>query len=437
MATAESPTSSTTSPTSPTLRIGILGAANIARKNIRAIQHPFNTQTCKLVAIASRSESKVIPYVKEHIQTDLSHDEEVKVFTGTNAYMDLISSRGIVDALYIPLPTSLHCEYVKAALDAGKHVLVEKPVSTTIEEYNAMIDVANKNQKFIMDGTMFVHNPRTNDIISEIRHQSNLVGEEKNVISRIQSDFTFSGDEHFFNNNIRISSKGDLLGCIGDLGWYCIRMAQLVFFPCQATSAQVVHVEVNKDGVPIDATCIVTFNYIKNNNQDVDDQARRRKSRILSFHCSFLHPLNQSISIFGSKYSIHMDDFVIPRKEEAVVAKHVGVDKEESSSSSSSTPSQEQKQKVLYHEKSQSLSFADLYSVHVEEVKKSTNVDGTPQEVLMWSNFAKYCKAVDENVEASVKEGKDLLDFSYQNQCIVSALMDSLRREGEKVAIHN
>merc|ERR1712129_463605 len=98
-------------------------------------------------------------------------------------------------------------------------------------------------------------------------------------------------------------------------------------------------------------------------------------------------------SIFGSKYSIHLDDFVISRNEE-------GKDLE-------------------YHRKSQILSFADMYSIHEEEtIQSNNNANGIPQEVLMWSNFVRYCKAMDEESEkkgdesttATMKEGKVLLE---------------------------
>ena len=123
-----------TSSPAPIIRVGILGAASIARKNIRAIEHAFNGKSCILVAIASRSEEKLSSYIKEHVKDPSS----VKTYTGPNAYDELVASKDVVDALYIPLPTTLHLRYVTAALKAGKHVLVEKPVSTTEEEYKAI-----------------------------------------------------------------------------------------------------------------------------------------------------------------------------------------------------------------------------------------------------------------------------------------------------------
>jgi predicted dehydrogenase len=413
------------------LRIGIIGAANIARKNIKAIQHPANINNCKLIAIASRSESKAIQFCNDHVQ----HADNVKLYTGTNAYQDLIDSNDI-DALYIPLPTTLHLQYVKKALNAGKHVLIEKPVALSKHEYKEMIDIASSSTsltKYLMDGTMFVHNPRTIDVVlhcsnqEEDKEKGTGIGE----VQRIQSDFSFMGDKEFFTNNIRISSKGDTLGCIGDLGWYCIRMAQLVFKTC-ATFAQVTDYELNDDGVPIDATCLVMFDD-KSYHQGLGQQGQngqngqgKKRCKILSFHCSFINPLTQSITMYGSKKSITMDDFVIPREEE-----------------------KGNNDKVLtYQIQSQGLSHADLYSIHTNEIKKSLNCEfgvedkagNCPQEVLMWSNFVKFCRAYDADIsdtEKVKKEAKELSKISYENQCIVDALMESIHQDGSKVAVNS
>lgn len=375
------------------LRIGILGAANIARKNIKAIQHHFNSDQCVLVAIASRSGSKVNRFIAEHI--DIEKTKNFAIFAGENSYSEIINIDSI-DALYIPLPTSLHYDYVKLALSAGKHVLVEKPVATSQHEYVKMIQAADSNQKYLMDGTMFVHNPRTKQIIDYL--------EENNIkITRIQSDFTFMGDETFFTDNIRISQNGDMLGCIGDLGWYCIRMA-LLAFRCQATAAQVVHYKLNDNGVPIDASCLVYFR-----------ESVEQDEKILSFHCSFLHPLTQTVTMFGKDNSISMDDFVIPREEG-------GEDKN-----------------LSFNVKSQSLSHADMYSLHSDERMTSTPINNTrfnpPQEVLMWNNFVKFCRGVDSDDTIAKNDGMVEINMSIQNQCIVDALMMSIQKNGEKISV--
>ena len=130
---------------------------------------------------------------------------------GDDAYAEIMESHN-VDAVYIPLPTSLHKEWVLRALNAGKHVLVEKPVAINYEDYLEMRQVAFACRKFLMDGTMFVHNPRTDAFLNCVTDE-HIFGD----IDRIDVDFTLQGSDDFFQNNIRLKADGDPLGCIGDL----------------------------------------------------------------------------------------------------------------------------------------------------------------------------------------------------------------------------
>ena len=411
------------------LRIGILGAANIARKNVKAIQHPTNRNHCKLVAIASRSETKAIQFLNDHVATTSTEDQDqaddIKLYTGPNAYLELIND-DTIDAVYIPLPTTLHLKYVKQALIEGdKHVLVEKPVAASHIEYREMINAATMMKKYLMDGTMFVHNPRTNDVCSFSTAINGKDGSDstssnddpQQAVTRIQSDFTFLGDDTFFTKNIRVSSNGDMLGCIGDLGWYCIRMAQLIFkeSSSSATFAQVTHHELNEHGVPIDATCLVTF--------ENSEKRKKQRVKVLSFHCSFIHPLTQTITLHGLEQAITLDDFVIPREEGVQDISLLNNEKEKT---------------LTFEVHSQELSHADLYSIHSNEIKKSSKCKGSPQEVLMWNNFAKFCRAFDSEDDGDVKqEGRELQAISYDNQCIIDALFESILQDGRKVPVHS
>ena len=90
---------STSTPNTPPLRVGIMGAASIARKNIAAIQNQVSS--CEIVAIASRSQSKGNNLRENHVLKERCHD--VKVIAGDNAYQLLIDEEDI-DAIYVPLP---------------------------------------------------------------------------------------------------------------------------------------------------------------------------------------------------------------------------------------------------------------------------------------------------------------------------------------------
>jgi predicted dehydrogenase len=263
--------------------------------------------------------------------------------------------------------------------------VVEKPVALNVEDYEEMLQVAYETGKFLMDGTMYAHHNRTFDIIACSRDED-LVGN----IDRIETSFSFLGDEDFFQNDIRAKKDGDPLGCLGDLGWYCIRMALLIF-PTKPISGQVVDFKLTDDGVPLRASCLVHF----------------EGDRVLSFYCSFLTPFRQSIEICGSKKSIKLDDYVLPKEAPIGFELH-----------------------------SMSLTDADLITLHEKEAVVCD--DGPVQEVLMWQRFAKLASGVSASTDdcwAGETYVNELADTSLMNQRILIALMDSIQQGGSKVAI--
>ena len=111
---------------------------------------------------------------------------------------------------------------------------------------------------FVLTRTMFVHHPRTKEFVTSI-HNPN----------RVNFSFSFDGGDDFFRDNIRVKKDGDFMGCIGDLGWYCVRMGLLVFTGCNSeqlneivTAVHVVRYQLNGEGVPFDADCMVHFSQV-------------------------------------------------------------------------------------------------------------------------------------------------------------------------------
>lgn len=248
------------------IRVGILGCASIARKVARAILH--SESQCTLTALASRSRDKAAVFAEDHIVQASDNSismSDLTLFGGENAYQELIDSNDIVDALYIPLPTALHKQWVLPTLQAGKHVLLEKPVALSVQEWEEFVKAAKENSCYIQDGTMFVHHPRT-ALIQEMVSNSDELG----LFQRLESGFTFYAPEEVFQDNIRSQASLDALGCVGDLAWYQIRAALLWAgsFGSSASetsegedssknnvvSVQVIDWKVNSQGVPIDVT---------------------------------------------------------------------------------------------------------------------------------------------------------------------------------------
>ena len=122
-------------------RIGVLGCANIAHRSvIPAIQSL--PEQFELVAIASRTPEKAEQFAHEF---------------GCEAvapYENLIK-REDIDALYIPLPTGLHKEWINKALCADKHVYAEKSIAFSLADAEEMVHNARKHQVSLMEGFMF------------------------------------------------------------------------------------------------------------------------------------------------------------------------------------------------------------------------------------------------------------------------------------------
>jgi predicted dehydrogenase len=196
-------------------RWGILSTASIARKNWHSIANSANGQ---VTAVASRSEGKAQQFIDECRGTVPVPQSVAAV----GSYEELLK-RDDVDAVYIPLPTGLRSEWVVKAAQAGKHVMVEKPCGVSVADVQAMVDACNANNVQFMDGVMFMHSRR----MAEIRRVLDD-GESIGQLRRIACQFSFCADDAWVKDNIRVSSNLEPAGCVGDLGWYTIRMALFV-----------------------------------------------------------------------------------------------------------------------------------------------------------------------------------------------------------------
>lgn len=128
---------------------GILGTADIAKKNVRAI-HLSHYTTC--VAIAGRDPQKLQRWMDE---TRPWLGVDVRACT----YDELINDNN-VDTVYIPLPTTTHKEWVIKTARAKKHILLEKPVAISATVLEEMLAICTDCGVRLMDGTMFMHERR-------------------------------------------------------------------------------------------------------------------------------------------------------------------------------------------------------------------------------------------------------------------------------------
>ncbi|CAK7338911.1 unnamed protein product [Dovyalis caffra] len=188
------------------VRFGILGCAKIARKVARAISLAPNSI---LYAIASRSLEKA-----KHFATHNQLPETVKIY---GSYEELLDDPSI-DAVYLPLPTSLHVQWAVLAAQKKKHLLLEKPAALDVGDLDKILEACESNGVQFMDGSMWLHHPRTLKM-EELLFGSNLVG----PVDSVYSTSTTKLPPESFENDIRVKPDMDALGVLGDLGWYCIQ----------------------------------------------------------------------------------------------------------------------------------------------------------------------------------------------------------------------
>jgi predicted dehydrogenase len=271
----------------PLCRWGILSTANIARKNWKAIRLSGNGTVS---GVSSRSAERAAQFIAE-CQAETPFPETPQAF----ADHDALLASDQIDAVYVPLPTGLRKEWVIKAAEAKKHVLIEKPVADTAADAKEMIDACQSNGVQLMDGVMFDHSKR----IADVRKQ--IEGGELGKVHRVQAHFSFASDDEFRESNIRTDPVLERHGCLGDLGWYCIR-----FILWTQGFSDPTHVRARiltaftrpgaTDSVPGELTGELEFG----------------DGVTAGFYCSFLTHNQQTAYVSGDRGYLSLDDYVLP-----------------------------------------------------------------------------------------------------------------------------
>ena len=128
------------------LRWGLLSTARITKALLDPLR---NSKRNQLLAVASRSQDKADEYARKH-----------KVKRAYGSYADLLADPEI-DVIYNPLPNHLHAEWTIKAIQAGKHVLCEKPLALSLAEVDAMSAAAERSGKVIAEAFMYRSHPQT------------------------------------------------------------------------------------------------------------------------------------------------------------------------------------------------------------------------------------------------------------------------------------
>jgi len=185
------------------VRWGLLSTARINEAILKGARQSERTD---VVAVASRDQARADDYARER-----------GLERAYGSYEELLADDDI-DVVYNSLPNSLHVEWSVRALEAGKHVLCEKPMDRRVEAVERAFDTAERTDRLLMEAFMYRHHPQTQKAAELVREGA--IGE----LRQLRSLFSFTlADEA----DVRMLPELDG-GALMDLGCYCISMQRVI-----------------------------------------------------------------------------------------------------------------------------------------------------------------------------------------------------------------
>ncbi|KAF3527044.1 hypothetical protein F2Q69_00050840 [Brassica cretica] len=269
-----------------TVRIGLLGCIRFASKFVRTV-----TQSSNAVIIAISDPS--IETANTFAAANNLSPETVSVY---GSYEELLNDPR-VDAVYLTMPVTQRAKWAVTAAEKKKHLLVEKPPAQNAAEIDKIVEACESNGVQFMDGTIWLHHKRTVKI-RETMFDSGLLGD----IRHMYSTMTTLVPEQVLE---RLTKEAmGLAGAIGELGWYPIGAALWAMSYQMPVSVKALPSSVATNSVGTILSCSASF------------QFGSTETATAIVHCSFLSQLSTDLAISGSKGSTHMNDYVIPYKED-------------------------------------------------------------------------------------------------------------------------
>jgi D-xylose 1-dehydrogenase (NADP+, D-xylono-1,5-lactone-forming) len=187
----------------PPVRWGILSTADINRKLLAGASL---SDEVDVVAVGSRELGRAQAFA-----------ERYGIPAAYGSYEELLADPA-VEAIYNPLPNTLHCDWSIRALEAGKHVLCEKPMSSSAAEVTRAFDAAERAGLLLAEAFMYRHHPQTQRLCELVAE--GVIGD----LRLVRSVFSYG---LFDESNIRLRSDVDG-GSLMDVGCYCISGSRLL-----------------------------------------------------------------------------------------------------------------------------------------------------------------------------------------------------------------
>jgi predicted dehydrogenase len=269
------------------LRWGILGVAKINERLLPAFARAANAD---LRALASRSPERA-----------RAAAAAAGIPTAHGSYEALLDDPAI-DAVYIPLPNTLHAEWTRKAAEHGKHVLCEKPLGVTATEAQGMIDVCRGRGVQLMDGFMWPHHPRTARL-RQFLDQGGI-----GAVQRVAGAFTFLL-EPLAPSNIRLRPElggGSLL----DVGCYPVYGLRWAF---GAEPVRAHATATYQHGVDVALSGLVWL----------------ADGRVGAFDCGFTLPMRGWLEITGTEGVVCVPDMWLPARRAVFTVEREGRPAEE------------------------------------------------------------------------------------------------------------
>src|SRR5436190_3299847 len=246
------------------MRLGILPTARINRAVLTGARL---SDRVEVVAVASRDAARAEAYAREH-EIERAH----------GSYEALLEDPA-VDAVYISLPNSLHVLWSIRALEAGKHVLCEKPLDRRPEEVERAFAAAERTGRILTEAFMFRHHPQTKRLAEVVA--GGAIGE----LRLVRSSFSFTIAHA---TNVRLSPELDG-GSLMDVGCYCVSGTRLLAGEPEAVAARQV---VGRSGVDMRLTATMSFG----------------GGALAHFDCGFDLPPRGDLEAIGSEGSLLVRD---------------------------------------------------------------------------------------------------------------------------------
>ena len=245
------------------VRWGILSTAEINRAVIPAAQA---SEAVELIAVASRDAARAEAYAREW-----------GIERPYGSY-DALLADSQVEAVYISLPNSMHWEWSVRALEAGKHVLCEKPFSRDPSAVEAAFDAAERAGRLLSEAFMYRHTPQTARLVDLVR--GGAIGE----LRIVRSAFNFA---LYDTENIRLRADVEG-GALMDVGCYCVNSSRLLAGEPEVAFGRALIGPTGTDWV---FAGVLGFGDVSG-----------------LFHCGTALPFRDELEAIGSEGSVFLDD---------------------------------------------------------------------------------------------------------------------------------